>query len=1124
MLKDMKNLWIIIFLMIGANALNAQVFSSENNELDTVKTNIRGEIFKTLTITVTEDYNVPNFKRVDVTSACVNGIDNTITLPDPSEELRGYIIEVTHLDTSAAQSRTTTVETDGTSYHIYDNFTGDTLTFFNIYTSGQTVRFTLKEIEGVLRWVAVNLSPVVFGNKELTAVGKIRQGEDGDLYAYDGSVSGERKVQYQYTVDSVAEILNLKVRLNDRIKVKGTGAEYLVQTGSVSGYATDSIAVIDLNNSFAVLQPQNNAYFIEWFGAVSGDAINDSEAIQKSINFLRVANGNTIKSQSNDSKFIVNDNINIDLFGGKNLYIEIQDTLYRAPSANSSGYLFSVNRSERVYFKYLTIASDNEFPSAIPAHNPAGCVDETCNLTSNFNGIAIGNIGDNGNVIIDNCTFLNLGFAIDANGTQQIEVSNSVMIGCYFGITGGGNSSIVVNNLFHGVDSLQTIENTPHTLYLNNYLNVAVNNLHCGGEYQGQMYSSLDTPIKIGNSVSKDTASLNFNNINIFVPSTTDRGCSGRIVIEAIPVNSNWNNITSTNLVHSGPIFMSIFGVTKGVNASNVILNWPKSTGGTLLDFNAADQSANFSNLIVEGSAKINLRNNNLFNCVNCSYENPREKIFTGTDITQTSYANYTNLSVSFIDSNSVNLFDVRNSIIQVDGLNIRIDNATASTIAEVREGSVNVPRRFIRIHNAILDTLYSDVGELIDTPGYTSSEPAFFVDGRYTDGAVISLSNTPYLDEIGEIVLPENIKSTGSALFGTGQSQTTSISNGDIRFDDASTLRKVLSNLLISGSPIYQRIQFYGSGLRVAVMNEDGLSLASRPNEATNFPSATLDVNGTFKLTGDADFPELDTIQSQNTTLRDTTAATAAFTIRIGEENHINTAGGSVTAQVPAGAQIGDVFSVYAGESAGTNSATIDFNTNGYTVLGANTRTFNTSNQYEKYRYKGDGKWVIVSTTKTNTLTGWAQYSDDQYTSVSPLTIAAGDTVTVFNNVASSITTDLPIGIDSLWNRTDSTIIAQNVGDAYTIRIDFIAENSSNDGYFDWGIDIGGTQNFILQDTYMFPKGQNTPHKYSVTHSIYTLNTFIANGGKIKIIGGVGTTEIYDVDFVITRVHASPD
>jgi hypothetical protein len=106
-----------------------------------------------------------------------------------------------------------------------------------------------------------------------------------------------------------------------------------------------------------------------------------------------------------------------------------------------------------------------------------------------------------------------------------------------------------------------------------------------------------------------------------------------------------------------------------------------------------------------------------------------------------------------------------------------------------------------------------------------------------------------------------------------------------------------------------------------------------------------------------------VDTLQSQNTTLRDTTAATAAFTIRLKEENHINTSEGSVTAQVPAGAQIGDVFSVYAGESAGTNSVTIDFVTNGYTVLGASvSRVLNTNFQYETYRYVGDGNWIIIS------------------------------------------------------------------------------------------------------------------------------------------------------------------
>ena len=180
-------------------------------------------IYSTVDTTVTGDFTIPVANIVTITSFCDDGVDNTISLPTPVDSLKGNIVEVTHLEPSDDPNRTTTVETDGTSYHIYDNFTGDTLTFFNIYQSGQTVRFTLKEIEGVLRWVAVDLSPVVFGDKELTAVGKIRQGNNGDLYAYDSSVSGERKVQYQYTVDSVQEILGMKLKLGDRIKVKGVG-------------------------------------------------------------------------------------------------------------------------------------------------------------------------------------------------------------------------------------------------------------------------------------------------------------------------------------------------------------------------------------------------------------------------------------------------------------------------------------------------------------------------------------------------------------------------------------------------------------------------------------------------------------------------------------------------------------------------------------------------------------------------------------------------------------------------------------------------------------------------------------------------------------------------------------
>ena len=156
------------------------------------------------------------------------------------------------------------------------------------------------------------------------------------------------------------------------------------------------------------------------------------------------------------------------------------------------------------------------------------------------------------------------------------------------------------------------------------------------------------------------------------------------------------------------------------------------------------------------------------------------------------------------------------------------------------------------------------------------------------------------------------------------------------------------------------------------------------------------------------------------------------------------------------------------------------------------------------------------------NTL-GWVQYKDDAYTDVSPLVVASGDTVTLFNNASSVINTYIPNDLDSLWNRSDSIFMPQRIGDAYLIRIDFTAETTSNDGYATLALDIDGDQNIILARTFTFPKGTNTPQKFSTTSLVYTLGTFIANGGKFKIIGGTGTTDIYDVNFVFSRVFHAP-
>lgn len=151
---------------------------------------------------------------------------------------------------------------------------------------------------------------------------------------------------------------------------------------------------------------------------------------------------------------------------------------------------------------------------------------------------------------------------------------------------------------------------------------------------------------------------------------------------------------------------------------------------------------------------------------------------------------------------------------------------------------------------------------------------------------------------------------------------------------------------------------------------------------------------------------------------------------------------------------------------------------------------------------------------------TGWVEYKDNQYTDINPLVVNEGSTVTVFNNASTVLDEFIPTGIDSLWSRTDSTFIPENVGDTYVIRVDFTAKTDSNQGYATLKLDIGGSLGVIVSDIFTFPKGIGVAENFSKTYLVYTLDTFVNNGGKFKITGGTGTTTIYNVDFIISRIH----
>lgn len=151
---------------------------------------------------------------------------------------------------------------------------------------------------------------------------------------------------------------------------------------------------------------------------------------------------------------------------------------------------------------------------------------------------------------------------------------------------------------------------------------------------------------------------------------------------------------------------------------------------------------------------------------------------------------------------------------------------------------------------------------------------------------------------------------------------------------------------------------------------------------------------------------------------------------------------------------------------------------------------------------------------------TGWASYNDDSYTSGSPFVITAADTAKIPFFWTSAVTPQLPTGVDSLFNRADTTIRGFN-GDAYTIRISFIAQTSSVSGYGVLLLDIGnGTPVIISEQVFTFPKGSGTDHPFSFTTSLFAGSTFESYGCQVKIRAGTGDISMHDFNYVITRTH----
>lgn len=162
-----------------------------------------------------------------------------------------------------------------------------------------------------------------------------------------------------------------------------------------------------------------------------------------------------------------------------------------------------------------------------------------------------------------------------------------------------------------------------------------------------------------------------------------------------------------------------------------------------------------------------------------------------------------------------------------------------------------------------------------------------------------------------------------------------------------------------------------------------------------------------------------------------------------------------------------------------------------------------------------GSGSWTYWPT-------GWASYTAASGAQNFTTTAAK----LIIDGTGTSIETHLPSeirGSGSLWNTGTSEIKPIAVGDAYTLRLDLPVTARTTATFLTVGIDIGGgaTPTNYINET-RIDCDRSTPFDLSVSIPIYTLNTFVTNGGQIFIVTNSGDLDIDQPRILITRTHGA--
>lgn len=162
-----------------------------------------------------------------------------------------------------------------------------------------------------------------------------------------------------------------------------------------------------------------------------------------------------------------------------------------------------------------------------------------------------------------------------------------------------------------------------------------------------------------------------------------------------------------------------------------------------------------------------------------------------------------------------------------------------------------------------------------------------------------------------------------------------------------------------------------------------------------------------------------------------------------------------------------------------------------------------------------GSGDWVVSPT-------GWGYYADD--TAEQTFTTTAAK-LTNDGLGSTSNSSYLPLAIRSsseLWDTSADKIDPIKTGDLYEVRINLPVTARATAKYLTLELDIGGgttPSNVVYTERLNVDK--SAPFTVATSFSIFTLNTFVTNGGQIFLTTDAGSIGITSPRILIARTHS---